>query len=37
MNERRGSSLLFANDHGKSDSRKTQKGDHAMKKLHSED
>ena len=35
VNERRGSLQLFANDHGKSDSRKIQKDDHAMKKLHS--
>ena len=30
-NERRGSLWLFANDHGKSDSRKIQKDDHATK------
>ena len=34
-NERRGLLWLFANDHGKSDSRKIQKDDHAIKKLHS--
>ena len=37
VNERRGSLWLFANDCGKSDARKIQKDDHAIKKLHSED
>ena len=37
VNERRGSLWLFANDYEKSNSRKIQKDDHAVKKLHSED